>query len=376
MEGRWPCGKGTSILVSPWSVRLAYPPPRVITHVSSVGRPFNSKTIRSKHKVEYVNFGSAGLKVSPLALGLGLRGQDNPAVAQHMIEHTLDLGINLIDCANVYGMLDVPESAGQSEVILGKALKGRRDDVVITSKVASRMGAGPNDAGLSRGHIMRAIEQSLTRLDTDYIDVYLVHVFDDETPLEETMRALEDVVRSGKVRYIGCCNFAAWQVCKSLWVADGLTTTPFMCVQNPYSLLNRGLETEMFGLIRDQGLGAMAYSPLAVGLLTGSYVPDQPPPDGSLWATRMPDAYQRVMEGPAGDTIRTLIRLAGEVGKSPAQLAFAWVLSQPEVTIAISGSDTIEQINDVIGAVGWTLGEDVKQALDEVSAPFRHQSFL
>ncbi len=324
--------------------------------------------------MDYVNFGSAGLKVSPLALGLGLRGQDNPADAQHMIEHALDQGINLIDCANVYGTLDVPESAGQSEVILGKVLKGRRDDIVITSKVASRMGPGPNDAGLSRFHIMRAVENSLQRLETDYIDVYLVHVFDDDTPLEETMRALDDLVHSGKVRYIGCCNFAAWQVCRALWVSSDLNATPFMCIQNPYSLLNRELEPEMFGLLRDQGLGAMAYSPLAVGLLSGDYVPGQPAPADSLWAPRMADRYEQVMAGPAGEAVGTLIRLAAQIGKSPAQLALAWVLSQPEITITIAGSDTIEQLDDAIGAIGWTLDEAIRQELDEVSVPFTRAS--
>jgi len=293
-----------------------------------------------------------------------------------MVEHALDQGINLIDCANVYGMLDERESAGQSEIVLGKVLKGRRDDVVITSKVASRMGPGPNDAGLSRAHIMRAIESSLTRLDTDYIDVYLVHVFDEETPLDETIRALDDLVRSGKVRYIGCCNFAAWQVCKSLWVADGLKATPFMCVQNPYSLLNRQLESEVFGLIRDQGLGAMAYSPLAMGLLSGVYEPGQPAPARTFWATRMADHYDQVMGGPTGEAVATLIRLAEELGRSPAQLALAWVLSQPEITIAISGSDTIEQIDDVVGAVGWILDAAVKKELDEISATFLQRSFL
>ncbi|MBT4097072.1 MAG: aldo/keto reductase [Gemmatimonadetes bacterium] len=326
--------------------------------------------------MEYVNFGSAGIKVSPLALGLGLRGQDSQSEAQRMIEYALDQGINLIDCANVYGTLDIPESVGQSEVVLGKALKGRRQDVVITSKVASRMGPGPNDSGLSRSHIMRAIEHSLKRLETDYIDVYLVHVFDPQTPLEETISALNDLVRSGKVRYVGCCNFAAWQVCKSLWVAGDLQAMPFMCVQNPYSLLNRELEVEMFGLLRDQRLGAMAYSPLAVGLLSGTYVPGQPAPADTLWATRLADRYDPVMAGPAGDVVRTLVRLAAEIGKSPAQLALAWVLSQPEITIAISGSDTIDQIDDAIGAVGWTLDDAIRQELAEVSASFVRRSFI
>lgn len=325
--------------------------------------------------MEYVNFGSAGIKVSPLAVGMGLRGQDDEKHAQQMIEHALHCGINLIDCANVYGTLDQLENAGQSETILGRTLKGRRDKVVITSKVASRMGPGPNDAGLSRTHIMREIENSLRRLQTDYIDVYLVHVFDSATPLEETINALNDLVRSGKVRYIGCCNFAAWQVCKALWIADDHNAVPFMTIQNHYSLISRQLEQEMFGLVRDQGLGAMAYSPLGVGLLSGAYVAGREAPKGTLWATRLANEYDRVMKGPAGNVISTLTRLANEIDKSPAQLALAWVLSHPEISVAISGSDSIEQIDDVIGAVGWTLEDTIRQQLDDCSDYFKRCSW-
>lgn len=318
--------------------------------------------------MEYVNFGAAGVKVSPLALGMGLRGQGDATAAQRLIEHALAQGVNLIDCANVYGTMDDRANIGQSEIVLGRALKGKRDDVVITSKVAGAIGKGPNDVGLSRLHILREVERSLKRLDTDYIDVYLVHSFDPTTPQEETIRALDDVVRSGKVRYVGCCNYAAWQVCRAHWLADTLHATPFMCVQNPYSLLNRRVEQEMFGLVRELKLGYMAYSPLAVGLLSGAYVPGQPAPAGSLWATHRKDWFDKAMTGDVGTVISTVHRLAGELGKTPAQLAIAWVLSQPEVTVAISGADTIDQFNDVLGGVGWTLDPDVRRQLDEVSA--------
>ena len=259
--------------------------------------------------MEYVNFGNAGVQVSRLALGLGFRGQGDEAEAQRVIEHTIDQGINLIDCANVYGTMDDRANIGRSEVILGKALKGKRDDVVITSKVASQIGDGPNDIGLSRYHIMREVEKSLTRLDTDHIDVYLVHMFDESTPLEETIRALDDLVRSGKVRYVGCCNYAAWQVCKGLWVADRYNATPYMCVQNQYNLLTRHLESEMFALVRDQGLGVMVYSPLAVGLLSGVYSPDRPAPEGTLWATRLRDQFPAAVQGAASQVISTVINL-------------------------------------------------------------------
>ncbi|MDE0317796.1 MAG: aldo/keto reductase [Candidatus Poribacteria bacterium] len=320
--------------------------------------------------MEYVNFGKAGVKVSPLALGLGFRGQGDESAAQRLIEHAIDSGINLIDCANVYGPMDDRANIGRSEVILGKAIKGKRDDVVITSKVFSHIGQGPNDYGLSRYHIMREVDRSLTRLDTDHIDVYLIHGPDDTTPQEETIRALDDLVRSGKVRYIGCCNHHAWQVCKALWVADSINATPYMCVQNMYNLLNRDLETEMFGLVHEEGLGVMCYSPLSVGLLSGVYSADEPPPDGTLWARRYREEYNRRMSGATGQVITTLKRLADALGKTPAQLAVAWVVSHPEVTVAISGSDTIEQLDDTLGGVGWELDAAVREELDEVSRSF------
>ncbi|MDE0636949.1 MAG: aldo/keto reductase [Candidatus Poribacteria bacterium] len=320
--------------------------------------------------MEYVNFGKAGVKVSPLALGLGFRGQGDENAAQRLIEHAIDNGINLIDCANVYGPMDDRANIGQSEVILGKAIKGKRDDVVITSKVCSHIGQGPNDYGLSRYHIMREIDRSLTRLGTDHIDVYLIHMADGTTPQEETIRALDDLVRSGKVRYLGCCNHQAWQVCKALWIADSINATPYMCVQNMYNLLNRDLETEMFGLVREEGLGVMCYSPLSVGLLSGVYSPDEPPPAGTLWARRYREEYDRRMRGATGKVIATLKRLADELGKTPAQLAVAWAVSHPEVTVAISGSDTIEQLDDTLGGVGWELDAAVRDELDEVSRSF------
>jgi aryl-alcohol dehydrogenase-like predicted oxidoreductase len=318
--------------------------------------------------MDYINFGSAGVKISRLVLGMGLRGQADEAAAQRLVEYALDHGVNLIDCANVYGPMDDRANIGRSEVVLGRALKGRRDDVVITSKVQGRIGPGPNDSGLSRYHILREVERSLKRLDTDHIDVYLVHGLDPSTPVEETVRTLDDLVRSGKVRYVGCCNFAAWQVCRSLWVADRLNATPYICVQNPYSLLNRRLEQEMFGLVRDRGLGVMAYSPLGVGLLSGAYRRGQPAPAGSLWATRRKDIFHTTMASTVGDVVTLVHQVAAELGKTPAQVAIAWVLSHPEITCAISGADNEQQLDDVLGGVGWSLPAELGQKLDEASA--------
>ena len=318
--------------------------------------------------MDYINFGTAGVKVSRLALGMALRGQADETMAQRLVEYAIDKGVNLIDCANIYGPMDDRANIGRSEIVVAKAIKGKRDHVLITSKVGSPVGQRPNDAGLARYHILREIEGTLRRLETDHVDVYLVHVYDPTTQLEETVRALDDVVRSGKARYVGCCNYTAWQVCRALWVADTLNATPYMCVQNPYSLLNRRLEAEMFGLVRDRGLGVMVYSPLAEGLLSGVYQPGQPPPAGTLWAARR-ERYERVMRGRVGETVRTVHEVAGDLGKTPAQIAFAWLLSHEEVTCAISGADSVEQLDDLLGAYGWELPEDARRRLDDVSVP-------
>ena len=318
--------------------------------------------------MQYVNFGASGLKVSRLALGLGFRGQPDEGEAQRVVESALDSGINLIDCANVYGPMDDRANIGRSEVVLGKALKGRRDNVVITSKVASEIGPGPNDVGLSRYHIMREVERSLTRLQVDRIDVYLVHRYDDETPLEETLRTLSNLIDSGKIRYYGVCNFAAWQITKAQGIAerDGLQQP--ITAQNPYSLMNRDLETEIFPMARDSGIGVMAYSPLAVGLLSGIYSPDDAPPEGSLWATKRESEFGSSLEGSRGEVLGSVREIARDHGSTPAQVALAWVLSHDEITIAITGGDTIEHLNDNIGGAELVLDDSEITLLNKVSA--------
>ena len=316
--------------------------------------------------MEYVNFGSAGVKVSPIALGLGLRGQSSSDDAQRLIEHAIGQGINLIDCANIYAMLDDTSRTGESETILGRVLKTKRNDVVITSKVTESVGPGPNDRGSSRYHIMREVEQSLRRLQTDHIDVYLLHVFDATTRLEETIRALDDLVRQGKILYPGCSNFTPVQVCKGLWLQDRLGAAPFVCAQNQYSLLYRSGEAEMFELLRQEGLGLMAYSPLRMGLLTGRYTPGEAPPDGSFWSTTSRERYNAYfLHG--GQVCQVVQAIAQQRSKSMAQVAMNWVISKPEVSVAISGSDTIEQIDENLGAVGWRLTDDEMELLDDAS---------
>ena len=320
--------------------------------------------------MEYVNFGSAGVKVSPIALGLGFRGQASADEAQRVIEHAIDSGINLIDCANSYtlGAGGFPFDTPRSEEVLSRVLKTRRDEVVITTKVASRSEPGLNDVGVSRYHIMREVERSLDRLSTDRIDVYLLHRFHADTPLEETLRALDDLVAQGKVVYVGCCNFSAWQVCKALWTQDQINADPFICVQNQYSLLYRGLEDEMLGLVRDKGLGVMAFGPLAVGLLTGTYTPGEVPPPGSLWASKQRDVLDSALSGQTAAVLDTVRGIARERGKTMVQVAVNWVLSHQEVTVAISGSDTVEQVDDNLGAVGWELSQEEMARLNDVSS--------
>ena len=321
-----------------------------------------------EERMEYVSFGRSGLKVSRLAYGLGLRGQDDVDEAERVIERGIELGINFIDCANVYGLGDAYVTRGTSEQLLARVLKRHRDDLVVTSKVASRIGEGPNDAGLSRYHIMREIDRTLARLQTDHIDIYILHVYDVETPLEETLRALDDVVRAGKTRYVGVSNFQAWQVLKALWTQDRLGLDPLICIQNPYNLLNRELELEMWPAQRDRRFGVMTYSPLGVGLLSGVYSPGEPPPEGTLYARGRADALKKDLNEAAGRTLEILREIAGAHGRTVAQTAINWVLSHPEVTAAITGGDTVAHMEENAGAVGWSITPEDRALLDEASA--------
>lgn len=314
--------------------------------------------------MEYVSLGKTGVMVSRLALGLGFRAVTSREDAIRIINHAVDSGINFVDCSNFYGLVG---GAILSEEILRPFLKTRRDDLVITSKVFGKIGSGPNDYGSSRYHIMREAEASLRRLGTDHIDVYLLHGYDDETPLDETLRALDDLVSQGKVLYVGCCNFAAWQVCKALWTADCLNTTPIVCVQHPYSLLNRAIETDLFGLVRDHGLGLMAFSPLGAGLLGGDYSIGAPPPPGTLWRSKDRARYEISMSGSTGVVLDELLRVGEGRDKTAAQVALNWVMNKDAVTVAICGCDNVEQLDDNLGAVGWSLSDDEMAVLDSVS---------
>jgi aryl-alcohol dehydrogenase-like predicted oxidoreductase len=310
--------------------------------------------------MDYRNFGKAGVKVSPVCLGTAFRGsRADEALCVRTIEHALALGCNFVDCANAYN----------TEHIVARALKGKRDQVVLTSKVYSHIGPGPNDGGSSRYHIMREVERSLARLETDHIDIYLLHADDARTPLEETLRALDDLVRQGKIRYFGACNFRAWRICEALWVSDRQGLDGFVGVQPQYNLLNRlEVEPEIMPLCRKYGLGMMTYSPLAIGLLSGRFRRAQPPPTDSPWGNGSPYYnFEQAMTEQADQVVQTLTEIAAQRGKTAAQVALAWILDHDEVSSIIIGPDCPEHVDENIGALGWRLEAEERARLDAVS---------
>ena len=310
--------------------------------------------------MEYRNLGKAGVKVSRLCLGTAFRGHGEEATCIRVIERALDLGCTFVDCANSYGR-------GRSETIVGKALKDKRQGVVLTSKVWTPMADGPNDRGLSRFHIMREVEDTLQRLQTDYLDLYLLHNFDPETPMEETLRATDDLVRQGKTRYVGCSNLTGWQIVTGLWTSDARALAAFACIQNPYNLLMRDpMETDLIPVCRHYGLGIMTYSPLAVGLLTGRFRRGQLPPPNTPWSRR-PDQFETQMTERADAVVQTLIDIAGKHNKTPAQVAIAWLLDQDDITAPILGPDLPEHVDEAFGALDIHLTPEDRTALDEIS---------
>lgn len=315
--------------------------------------------------MEYVRFGSTGLKVSPLAFGMVFREQTDDQKAQRVVEEAIDRGINFIDCANTYGPTDDRSfGPGRSEKILAKAIKGKRDDVIITSKVDESVGLGPNDSGLSRYHIMREVENSLTRLGTDRIDIYLAHHPDPTTSIYETVSAFDQLITDGKIRYYGLCNFKAWQTSKALWTADKHGLDPAACVQASYNLIDRSLEHEVLELVRDQNLGVMAYGTLAVGLLSGVYSADAPPPKDRLWGSKWRDRFEGRLQGKAGLVLQVIQEVGEELGKTRAQVATGWVLANPAVSVAIMGCDDVTQLDENLGSIGWEFSDEQLERLN------------
>jgi len=316
--------------------------------------------------MNYRYLGETGLKVSELCLGTQTFGWvTDETEAFKILDRFVDVGGNFFDTADSY-------NKGESERILGKWIKkhGRRSSLVIATKTYFPTGEGPNDMGLSRKHLMEAVEESLRRLQTDYIDIYQLHCYDGATPLEETLRALDDLLRSGKICYIGVSNFAPSHLMKAIMLCRMYGWGSIASLQAEYSLLVRSPEWELIPLCEKEGIGFLAWSPLAGGWLTGKYRRDAPIPPDSRGGRRdrfedLPE--QRVREK-TWDIIDTLIGIAKERGKTPAQIALNWVLRKSENIIPIFGARTIEQLEDNLGAIGWALTDEEVLRLDEVSA--------
>lgn len=319
--------------------------------------------------MEYRRLGASGLLVSAVGLGTNSFGSRASADAtREVLAAAIDQGITLIDTADGY-------SEGRSETLIGEILEDRRHQVLLATKAGLPVGPGPMDRGTGRLHLMAQVEQSLRRLRTDYIDLYQVHTFDPDTPLEETLKALDDLVRQGKVRYVGASNYRAWELMKALGLADRLHLERFVSVQPSYSLGDRVPEAELIPLCLDQGVGLIAYFPLAGGLLTGKYRQGEAPPAGSRFAA-LPRFGERLMKDTARMTLAaTVTRLAADLGVTPSQLALAWLVHQPGVASAIAGATRAEQVVDNAGAVAVPWTEEVARRLDEASAAFNVERF-
>lgn len=327
--------------------------------------------------MDYRPLGKSGLKVPVLSFGAGTFGGSGPlfgnwgtsdaAEARRLVDICLDAGVNLFDTADVY-------SDGASEEVLGEAVKGRRDAVLLSTKTGLPMGDGPNDAGTSRLRLLRAVDDALRRLQTDYIDLLQLHAFDAGTPVEEVLSTLDTLVRAGKVRYVGVSNFSGWQIMKSLAVAERHGWPRYVVHQVYYSLAGRDYEWDLMPLGQDQGLGAMIWSPLGWGRLTGKIRRGAPLPDGSR-------LHQTASFGPPVEdehlyrVVDALEEIAGETGRTVAQIALNWLLQRPTVSSVIIGARTEQQLRQNLGAVGWSLTPEQSARLDKasaVTAPYPH----
>jgi aryl-alcohol dehydrogenase-like predicted oxidoreductase len=305
--------------------------------------------------------GNTGLKVSEICLGtMTFANQCDEKTSFAIMDKAADKGVFFIDTADVYPVPPSPETAGRSEEMVGKWLEGRRDRFVLATKCRMRVGHGVNDEGLSRRHIMKAVEDSLRRLRTDYIDLYQPHSPDPDTPLEETLRALDDLVHQGKVRYLGCSNYAAWQLALALGISYRHNLHRFSCVQPRYNMLYREIENELLPLCLDQGIGVIAYNPLAGGFLSGKYKGGEPPPAGTRFTLgKTGDLYrERYWEQSQFEAVEQVKKFLQPRGRSLVQVAVAWVLGQSGITSAIIGASKPEQLDDSLAAVDLSLSKE------------------
>ena len=316
-------------------------------------------------KVEYRQLGRTGVRVTELCLGTMTFGREiDEEASRAILDRYLDAGGNFVDTADVYG-------GGASEEILGRALGARRDGIVLATKFRMALGDDPNQGGASRRHIREAVEASLRRLQTDWIDLYQVHCWDPLARLEDTVSTLDDLVREGKVRYVGASNYTGWQLAKALGIAALRGWEPFVSLQPQYSLACRETENELLPLCREEGLAVLPWSPLGGGLLTGKYRRGEEPPTESRATDKTPSSFQ-MRERLKADRNLALAeavgKVAAEAGKTPAQVAINWVLHRDGVTAPILGARTLEQFNDNLGAAGWRLDAELEARLDEASA--------
>lgn len=319
--------------------------------------------------MDYRNVGRTGLKVAPLCLGTMQFGWTaDEAESFEVLSAAFEAGVNFIDTADIYSRWVEGNPGGVSETIIGKWMRQSgipRDQVVIATKVRGAMGEGPNDQGLSRVHILNAVEASLRRLGTDYIDLYQSHFYDEATPIEETLSAFDRLVRDGKVRYLGCSNYPAWRLMESLWQADGRNTARYDCIQPHYNLAHRSeFERELAEVCQQYGLGVIPYSPLAGGFLTGKYRRDRDAPESD----RVSGVRGRYFNERSWAILEAVEGMAERKGASLSQVALAWLLADPLVTSPIIGPRNLEQLRDNLAGVQLQLSPDEKSELDRVSA--------
>ena len=316
--------------------------------------------------MDYRKLGRSGLKVSPLCLGtMMFGGQTSEEESIRIVHKAVDQGINFLDTANMY-------NAGESEVVLGKAIADRRDAVVLATKGRQRVGDGPNDWGGSRLHLLREVEKSLQRLNVDTIDVYYLHAPDATAPIDESLRAMDDMVRSGKVRYVACSNFRAWQLCEAMWVSDRHGLDQIACVQPLYNIVNRDIEVELLPLCRQHGIGVVSYSPLARGILTGKYQLGQPHPEGSRAARSDVRMQQAELRDASIEVSQKLVEYCDQKGCSPSQFALAWCLANPLLTSVIVGPKTEAQFDDNMECLNVTITAEDEAFVDTLVPPGEH----
>ena len=319
--------------------------------------------------MQYKKMGRTGLKISEITLGTMIFGQQvDEAESLKIMDLAFEKGINSFDTADGY-------AGGRSEEIVGKALKNKRHAVVLASKVYSKQGPGPNDSGLSREHILRAVENSLRRLDTDYLDIYYAHHPDPATPIEETLRAFDSLVQQGKVRYAACSNYRAGQLVRALAVSEQRNLARFDCIQTVYNLITRDIEAELLPTCADEGVGVVVYNPLAGGLLTGKHKGNQPPPADTRFGQN-PIYLERYWSPVNFTAVEHLKQIAAANNRKPAQFALAWVLGNPGIASAIVGASSAAQLAENLGALDVKLSPDETKACDDVWLELRPPRFF